>query len=308
VDKNSPFILSSQHRTLMFGTWIVVLAFVIFDEFWMLAAGVRLTASMLFITAFAVLSLCAVSAFYRYYRRDDGLWLATQLTAQLILGSVALGIMNYMGARLAFPFIDAQLVHLDQSIGFNWQAYIGWVNRHPLVAHIFTFSYRSTGPEIIVVLALLCLFRKATALHLFALQMLISAFITITMATFWPVLPSFAYHGIDAAAYPNLQIATATGFVSDIMGMRDHTTTLLPAALQGIVGFPSFHSTLAVLVMAAVRATPVTALRLPVYLFNVIMLLSTPVDGGHYLVDTLAGIALGVITIIGVNRFAKLAG
>ena len=58
-------------------------------------------------------------------------------------------------------------------------------------------------------------------------------------------------------------------------------------ALQGLVCAPSFHTAAAVIYIA--MAWPCRYLRWPLLLINAAMLLSTPVEGTHYLVDMIGG-------------------
>ena len=67
--------------------------------------------------------------------------------------------------------------------------------------------------------------------------------------------------------------------------------------MQGLIAIPSLHTVMAVLLVYAMRGT---GILLPVFIVvNVAMLVSTPVDGGHYLVDVIAGVAmaLGLIAL-----------
>jgi membrane-associated phospholipid phosphatase len=67
-------------------------------------------------------------------------------------------------------------------------------------------------------------------------------------------------------------------------------------ALQGVVCAPSFHAASGILFIAAGwRAAP---LRWPILALNVAMLLATPVEGTHYLIDILMGAVVAVIAIV----------
>ena len=90
--------------------------------------------------------------------------------------------------------------------------------------------------------------------------------------------------------------------------MRDHLLKTLPAQFQGIVAFPSFHTLLAVLSIVAAVALPSRILAAIIIAINVVMILSTPVDGGHYLVDTLSGLLLGVVMVAGLKYWPKVRG
>jgi hypothetical protein len=64
--------------------------------------------------------------------------------------------------------------------------------------------------------------------------------------------------------------------------------------LKGVIAFPSFPAVLAVLFTAAHARLPSFW---PVAALNTVMLLALPSQGGHYLVDVPAGIALGFFAI-----------
>jgi membrane-associated phospholipid phosphatase len=68
--------------------------------------------------------------------------------------------------------------------------------------------------------------------------------------------------------------------------------------LQGLISFPSYHAAMAVLVGHALWGVPY--LRVPAALLNLVMLVATISEGGHYLVDVLAGcvIAAGAIALV----------
>ena len=110
---------------------------------------------------------------------------------------------------------------------------------------------------------------------------------TVLIAAIWPTLGPFAAHrgGDD-------------GFLQDLLAMRAggpwHFSLL---ALKGIIQMPSYHTVLAVLFTYAFRGTGVIGYVIAA--LNVVMLLSVPPIGGHYLVDVLAGgaLAFGAIAV-----------
>ncbi len=67
------------------------------------------------------------------------------------------------------------------------------------------------------------------------------------------------------------------------------------ANLQGIISFPSFHTSLGVLFTYVVRKRRL--ILLPVALLNVAMIVSVLTEGGHFLVDVVAGAAVAAAAI-----------
>jgi membrane-associated phospholipid phosphatase len=66
--------------------------------------------------------------------------------------------------------------------------------------------------------------------------------------------------------------------------------------LTGTVTFPSFHAAAATLVTYAARGVPFVAM--PLFALNALMIVSTIPEGGHYLVDVIAGVLIAVACIL----------
>lgn len=290
-------VLSQRHATLIHRTWVAIFALVVLDGVWMHKFGIQLAHKTLIVVPFTAVLLFAVSLFYRTVRREGGLWLAAQVANQLVVGTLGIAVLSYLGARLAYPLHDEQFIAADRFLGIDWQSYIGWMDHHPLISHILALSYMSTDPEVMVFLMLLCFCKQHVPLHRFVLQFLMGAFVTVVIATLWPSLGPYVYGNTDPASYPNLGIAGIVEYKFDELAMRSHTMRILPEAFQGIVAFPSFHSTIAVIIIYASRVLPWPAVRFFVIVLNVLMMVSTPASGGHYPVDTLAGILIGFAVI-----------
>ncbi len=69
-----------------------------------------------------------------------------------------------------------------------------------------------------------------------------------------------------------------------------------------MITFPSYHSVMAVLLAYAARGTFLSFLSL---VLNALMLVSVPTEGGHYLTDAIAGIAIAVSSILLVRFTAR---
>ena len=83
--------------------------------------------------------------------------------------------------------------------------------------------------------------------------------------------------------------------------MRDGSLRMLDLfQLGGVLTFPSFHAIAAVLYCWALW--PVRWLR-PLNLFcNGAMLVATPVGGGHYFIDVIAGVAIAMLSVYAARR------
>ena len=120
---------------------------------------------------------------------------------------------------------------------------------------------------------------------------------TTAISAFVPAIGVYQQIGLDPAALSNIEPRAYLEGVRDLGPVRDGTLRHLDLfALAGIVTFPSFHAASAVLYLWALW--PVRWMRPIALVANAAMLASTPVDGGHYFVDLIAGIALAGAAIL----------
>lgn len=86
------------------------------------------------------------------------------------------------------------------------------------------------------------------------------------------------------------------GKLRDILALHDGSLLELRLFfLSGIVSFPSFHAASAVLYIWALW--PVRWIGGIAAALNVLMIAATPAIGAHYIIDVVAGIALGAASI-----------
>ena len=84
----------------------------------------------------------------------------------------------------------------------------------------------------------------------------------------------------------------------------------LPAAsfavneFQGLITMPSYHTVLAILIIYVYRGCG--RLFTLALAFNGLMLLSLPSEGGHYVIDVIAGIAVVAVTIAVISAAARM--
>jgi hypothetical protein len=122
----------------------------------------------------------------------------------------------------------------------------------------------------------------------FVFLFMLSGILLLLISTPIPASSAFLHFGISAPY--------TSSSVSDFYPLRNGTLRVFEMVpLQGMVSMPSFHTTLAILFIYALRRMPYLLLvSVPL---NGTMILSTPTQGGHYLVDVLAGLLLSALTI-----------
>ncbi len=104
----------------------------------------------------------------------------------------------------------------------------------------------------------------------------------------------------------NLDAQAYLDQVRDLAPVRDGVLRHLDLfGLAGIVTFPSFHAASALLYGWALW--PVRWIRPFAVFANVAMLAATPIAGGHYFVDLLAGLAVALAAIVVARRLEGLS-
>ena len=91
--------------------------------------------------------------------------------------------------------------------------------------------------------------------------------------------------------------------VDALVAIRNGTAVVDLTQLKGIISFPSFHAVMAVLLTRIHRGS---RLLWPMAALNAVMLLSVLSEGGHYLVDAIAGAAIAGIAILATARLGRL--
>lgn len=212
----------------------------------------------------------------------------------LTLATVIGGLATYPLAAVSHGWLDNELLAGDAALGLNWLTYWDFVQRYPVLYDVLSFSYNSIffTPTILVVA--LATSGKVDKSYRFIMAFITALFVTDLLLALIPG-KSAAEHFL-AITDPNLP---TPGLMHIPIIERLRTGSFGPVEvehLSGLIAFPSFHA--AASVLFAWAAWSVQWLRLPGLILNVLMLASTPIQGGHYFVDTIAGILVAGLAIM----------
>ena len=202
-----------------------------------------------------------------------------------LIFSVAGAVMTYLAAAQDGAVYDARLVLLDAELGFRWSGWLAYVENHPLLKFAFAVAYGSLLPQVLFSVWWFSFLRwgqrNAELLTNAMLALLLTTAVFFLFPALGPCVGAPACH--DA-------------YVEDLVGLRHgNLPSLDMMLLKGVIAFPSFHAVLAMLFTYAHRRAPTF---LPMAVFNGLMLLSIPSEGGHYLVDILGGVVVGGVAIL----------
>lgn len=274
--------------------WLIIAALAVLDAIGMEHYGLRLVYSGLAGLA-AALALCAtVILIYDRWRPDERVVDLAQTTALLFAFFAAAGVFSYLAvaATATWPPVDEVFARADEALGFDWRLWFRWVEAHPLLHGLLRLTYMSATPQIPAIILYLSLTGRPKRGSELMWTMMLSLLIIIPLSALLPAMSAFGYYrlGLDQASY-----------MPDLLALRNgafHEIDL--ARMQGLVTFPSFHATLGVLFTYVLRKN--RALCGMASVLNALMILSVMSEGGHYLVDAIAGTAVAVTAIWATER------
>jgi hypothetical protein len=118
-----------------------------------------------------------------------------------------------------------------------------------------------------------------------------------------PAVAMFAYLGLQPQDYPNLHPAAAFVHLAHLAALRDGSMQVISLHdAQGIITFPSYHAALGVIFACSFWSH--RWLRWPGVVVNALLIAATPIDGGHYFVDVIAGVIIAIVSLLAICLLA----
>lgn len=271
--------------------WGMIAVILVVDFVWLVFSPVSIVWVSLAGPLLVGMALAFAARLYRVRRNEPRLADVLDVVGQMVAFMSAGALLSYLAASLAFPEQDALFHALDRRLGLDWLAYLNFVNARPALGLAFSIAYSSFIPQVVIVLVALGFSGRGDAARVMLLAMMISGLVCIAISAFMPALAMFVHLGLTPADYPNLAPAASFVHVADIAALRSGApVTIDLSKAEGIITFPSYHAALGLLLLLAALAHP--WLRWPFLLLNLTMIAATPIDGGHYFVDVVAGLLI----------------
>lgn len=238
-------------------------------------------------------AMLGAAAIYTWLREDERLSRLFRATTEFVLITFLAGMLSYIGASLDRPFWDDQILAWDQAIGFDWKAWLGTLNALPSFNVLLIIAYHSMLFQLAGLIIALVTVRAYRALDVMLMGYGLAAIVTVAISTAMPALSPLIHLGITPDMHPNISLAVGPEFAEHAYALRSGTMKMVDLnGAQGLVTFPSFHAAAAVIL--ALGFWQVAWLRWPGLALNFLMLLATPINGSHYIVDVIAGVALAL--------------
>lgn len=208
------------------------------------------------------------------------------MTSLICVCSIMIAIVPILAAAAHNPasLADATFARLDAYV-FQTRNIVTWMRAHPALNIASVLVYGSVYCLVgLTGLAPLLGYRDAG--RRFVLGGMIGLLLTIAGFALLPAVGPWTVEGyrptIDQRAVEKALLA-----------MKAHAIQYPAASATGIVGFPSFHTVLAIL--SAYAIWPIRSIRWPGTILAVGICVSTLTTGWHYGVDVVAGAAVALV-------------
>jgi hypothetical protein len=251
----------------------------------------------------ACLALGAAALFYSRFRPNENLRASCVCLTQALLFSAGGAILSYLLARNGGPFWDSTLYAWDQGLGLDWLGYVHLVDAHPWLVLPFHLAYGSLIPQIIVVILALGFSGRLDQLRTFVFAAISSGIAAIVISAFVPAVSNYVHLGLTQADFRHVNPWAGYVHLHDLTALRNGMMTELSLPkMQGIITFPSYHACLATLTLWAFWKSGLGWFRWVGAAVALTTIAATPVDGGHYFVDVIAGIAIALASILAARK------
>lgn len=202
--------------------------------------------------------------------------------------NMCLAVLTYAITCTGTPLADDWLQRCDAAMGIHLPSIVEWARQRPWM-QTFNCVYNSVLPSTLLALVVLGFDQDVRRLRNFVSHFIIGGLVTTLIYAFVPALAPTAAFGYDATP-------AQSRFVEHFLALREGQFPLISLSnLEGLITFPSFHTTWALLIAWSFR--PYRWLFLPMLILNIGVAVSTVTTGWHYGTDVLGGILVAAVAV-----------
>jgi membrane-associated phospholipid phosphatase len=301
ADRDRRVVADQSSLTPCFTTWLISGLIGIICIIWIMSSGFAFTWPYHLWPVSYPVGVLIASHYYGKRRAAPQIRMMCHAgicsTLFFVIYTAVITILSYLVASLNFALYDRELAQWDAAIGFDWKAFLGWVNSHPLIGKILIWIYHSSVVQLVVIILLLSINMKISRLQELCDLYVMTSVIAVVLSGLIPAAGAYAYHAPEPTLFNNLNPNAGLWHIEHYEGLRNGSYRLIELGqMQGLVTFPSFHTCFAITLAWCFRDFR--------WLFPIgiavcgAVLVSTLTEGGHYLVDVLAGVVIAIACIV----------
>lgn len=240
--------------------------------------------------------LLAAAAAYYHSRNEESFVACLNALLHVTVYTACYAVLMYAAAVLNRPFVDDVLMRLDAVAGVHVPGVVAWSRAHPHIEAVLQLAYNSLLWQTPLVIGVLGFSGDRRALEQFVLQFMLGTWICLVGFCLWPAEGPFAGYGLQPSE-------TQSRYLAHLRELREGVRTVATwRGAEGLITFPSFHTTWAVLLAWSVRRRP--WLFGASVLLNGAVVIATMTTGWHYFADVVAGGAVAAAVVGATTRSA----
>ena len=263
------------------------------DIRWTTAATAAVVVSLLYVAGTWLAVRARASRSPLRWMAPEGV-LAFALVASLCLVSLP---VQYAGAALARPTIDAALASADALLGVHVPAAVEWTRARPGLLAVLAVAYDSFGLQVLLAAPVLVLLGRRDRLWECLWHLHVCLLVTLACFAVFPAACAFTFYGYPALLPQDVFLAHFDGYRTGALRVIDFRD------VTGLVSAPSFHAAGAIVITWAVRDRWWTLA--PLAALNGLLCAATVLTGAHYLVDVLLSVVLVALSLVGWHRWGR---
>jgi len=265
--------------------WSGVAVLALIDAWWAHRIGFSLTVASA--DGLTLMIALVAAVLLRLVLRQNRGSLAAEFFALSAAATTVFGILSYLCCAVANPLVDDRLLALDRALGFDWLFWFRLIAAHPAAERVLRLAYASLVYQGLYATVLFGLMGAKDRLRELFWIIFVASVLTVAGSVVVPALGAYDAFGLRHLSdyIPDMEKLRAGGDLHFELGN-----------LTGIVTFPSFHTTMALVYCYGFRGTKSIALL--ALALNMVMLPAIPFNGGHYLVDMIGGAAVAAAAIL----------
>jgi membrane-associated phospholipid phosphatase len=204
------------------------------------------------------------------------------------IGGVAGGIVSMVGQMFGQPLIDPWLARADSLLGISSGDVVRTVVAVPFAARALYSIYFASVVVLFLTAVMLAGLRRTERLWEFCGAYSFCLLVSTLCSAVFPAAGAFDHYRLADTFGSQLPYGSGVYHLAALQELRGASSLVInPFGLQGLVTFPSFHTSMALMTAAAWRDD--RYLRWPMIAWNAVVIFSTVPIGGHYLIDLIAG-------------------
>lgn len=281
--------MGGRYRNWPLWVWLALGAMTVVDALWLVLTPLSLAPNDIPMLAESIASVGVLIAVAYRYREHPTFFTLLSGVGITLASWPLLRLLNHLTMSITFPLADSRLASADAAIGFDWLAYVRWVDDHPILLRLMGMTYQNLTLYSCAAFLLLLVVQGTERAREFVLLFLGAAILTILVGMLMPARGAMLFYAPSPSIFHHIVAAgMGTYFWPPIEALRsDPHHVLALDNLPGLVAIPSFHTAMGVIMIWCSRG--VRRLFIASLALNTLMISGTPIYGGHYAVDILAG-------------------